>query len=107
MELHTFAIGDVHGRADLLEQLLATIRNLAAEDRFSYRVVFLGDIIDRGPDSAAAMSAVIRTLEDLPESRLILGNHDWFPIRILHELVGPHREIGLGPVDKVFPPMRP
>ncbi len=95
MGQHTFAIGDVHGRADLLELLLTAIGRLAAEGHFTYRVVFLGDIIDRGPNSAAAMAAVVRTLEALPGSRLILGNHDWFPIRILDELAGAQREMAL------------
>jgi serine/threonine protein phosphatase 1 len=95
MGQHTFAIGDVHGRADLLELLLTAIGRLATNGQFTHRIVFLGDIIDRGPDSAAAMAAVVRTLKELPESRLILGNHDWFPIRILDELAGEQREMAL------------
>ncbi|SDN71141.1 hypothetical protein SAMN05216328_13424 [Ensifer sp. YR511] len=38
-----FAVGDVHGRADLLETMLTVIAYLAARQRASYRVVFLGD----------------------------------------------------------------
>ncbi len=45
--------------------------------------MFLGDIIDRGPDSKRSMDLVIETLAEVPGSRLILGNHDWLLLRIL------------------------
>ena len=68
------AIGDIHGRADLLGALLAHIR---AEDRGN-RAVFLGDLIDRGPDSPAVLDMVAGHLRENSGSHLILGNHDWF-----------------------------
>lgn len=40
------------------------------------RVFFLGDIVDRGPDSREAMEIVCDTLKRWPESRLLLGNHE-------------------------------
>lgn len=84
-DIHTFAIGDVHGRPDLLRALLDGIALRAVRLEFSYRVVFLGDIVDRGPDSRQAMDLVRRTMRDIPGSRLILGNHDSFILRILDE----------------------
>uniref|UniRef100_A0A7C1T8D7 Calcineurin-like phosphoesterase domain-containing protein n=1 Tax=Agrobacterium albertimagni TaxID=147266 RepID=A0A7C1T8D7_9HYPH len=57
--MHMFAIGDVYGCADLLEALLAEIKGKAEQEGFDYRLVFLGDIIDRGPDSRQAMELVI------------------------------------------------
>lgn len=83
--VHTFAIGDVHGRADLLRALLDGISRQAACLGIVYRIVFLGDIVDRGPDSRQAMNLVAETLKLLPASRLILGNHDSFILRILDE----------------------
>jgi len=83
--IHTFAIGDVHGRADLLRGLLEGIALRATRRGLAYRIVFLGDIIDRGPDSRQAMNLVSRTLKAIPSSRLILGNHDSFILRILDE----------------------
>ncbi|NOV20304.1 hypothetical protein E5S70_30335 [Ensifer adhaerens] len=69
--VHTSAIGDVHGRADLLERLLEhTYVNLPRP-----RVVFLGDIIDRGPDSRQCMNLVEQELSRQPASVLIQGNH--------------------------------
>ncbi|TCP80412.1 serine/threonine protein phosphatase 1 [Rhizobium sp. PP-CC-2G-626] len=85
---HTFALGDIHGRADLLGQVLRLIDARAEERELDPRIVFLGDVIDRGPDSREAMDMVADSLVSNQASRLILGNHDWFPIRILEELQG-------------------
>jgi serine/threonine protein phosphatase 1 len=85
--LHTFAIGDVHGRADLLECVLSGIAAKAREEALAYRIVFLGDIMDRGPQSRQALDLVIRTLRDIPGSKLIRGNHDALPLMILDETV--------------------
>jgi serine/threonine protein phosphatase 1 len=83
--IHTFAIGDIHGRADLLRSLLDGISERAAQTRYTYRIVFLGDIIDRGPDSREAMNLVAATITRIPGSLLVLGNHDSFILRILDE----------------------
>lgn len=83
--LHTFAIGDVHGRADLLGEMLTGIAGKARQEGISHRIVFLGDIMDRGPESRAAMDLVIRTLREVPGSKLIRGNHDAIPLRLLGE----------------------
>ncbi|MCP9630743.1 metallophosphoesterase [Rhodopseudomonas palustris] len=71
------AIGDVHGRSDLLETLIKFIDEHSTETRRRPRVYFLGDIVDRGPDSRGAMDIVCETLKRWPESRLLLGNHDF------------------------------
>ncbi|WP_165422097.1 metallophosphoesterase [Rhizobium ruizarguesonis] len=46
-------------------------------------VFFLGDIIDRGPQSFEAMELVIQTLDELPGSKLLRGNHEDFVLRFL------------------------
>jgi Calcineurin-like phosphoesterase len=52
----TYVIGDIHGRLDLLTTLLAQIEHhRAGRDR---TIVFLGDYIDRGPDSASVVATV-------------------------------------------------
>lgn len=76
--MKTYAIGDVHGRADLLEATLKFIEQENGSAPENYRVVFLGDIIDRGPDSRPAMDLVVRELHRRPSSRMILGNHEEF-----------------------------
>ena len=77
----TYAIGDVHGRRDLLTELLAAI-HADAGDRDA-RIIFLGDIIDRGPESRQCLDLVTGTLETYPGSRLILGNHEEFLLTFL------------------------
>ncbi len=79
----TYAIGDVHGRADLLHALLAAIRRDAAQIGRPYRVIFLGDVIDRGSNSKLSLDLVIRTLREVPHSRFILGNHEEFMLQYL------------------------
>lgn len=72
-----YAIGDIHGRHDLLVDLLGQIED---DDRSrgaaKSTIVFLGDLIDRGP----ASKAVIETALDLAASeidvRFIAGNHE-------------------------------
>jgi serine/threonine protein phosphatase 1 len=49
-------IGDVHGRLDLLEGLLAKIA--LQPDHDLARLVFVGDLMDRGPDSAGVLARV-------------------------------------------------
>ena len=66
----TFAIGDVHGCDVALETLL-TVLDLHVDDA----VVQLGDLCDRGPDTARVIDLLIGLGEDL-DLRVILGNHD-------------------------------
>ena len=51
-----FAIGDVHGCADELRALLGAIGELAKQSSGRRRLVYLGDLINRGPDSVARSS---------------------------------------------------
>jgi serine/threonine protein phosphatase 1 len=75
--VEVFAFGDVHGRSDLLAALLDVA---AAEPRRAERrlVVFLGDLVDRGPDSlgairlARAAGARLQSAETLG----LMGNHE-------------------------------
>lgn len=82
-----WAIGDVHGRLDLLKPLVEAITADAAGTPANRKVViFLGDYIDRGPDSRG----VIRFLIDLPkdagiEWRFLKGNHEEAMLRFLDD----------------------
>lgn len=68
------AIGDVHGMAHTLELLVC---NLEARFHPSNSIfVFLGDLIDRGPDSRSAVDLVLRVLARYPDSVFVMGNHD-------------------------------
>ncbi len=72
-----FAIGDIHGRADLLEALLDAARR---EPRVAAhrRIVFLGDLIDRGPESLRSLSLASRAAElsGSDDAISLMGNHE-------------------------------
>jgi serine/threonine protein phosphatase 1 len=71
----TYAIGDIHGCAVLLDALLERIA--AHAGRRAHRLVFLGDYIDRGPDSAAVLRTVSRLNWAEPERvACLMGNHE-------------------------------
>ena len=72
-----YAIGDVHGRSDLLARLIEFIDDHSTRSGRKPRVFFLGDIVDKGPDSRGAMDIVCETLRRWPKSQLLLGNHDF------------------------------
>jgi serine/threonine protein phosphatase 1 len=76
-DLEIFAIGDIHGRPDLLDALLD---EAAREPRRApaRAIVFLGDLIDRGPDSLGAIDLAIGSAERIGAEEAIglMGNHE-------------------------------
>lgn len=71
-----YAIGDIHGRLDLLDQLWTQILADAAPGPPGVMVVFLGDYVDRGPDSKGVIDFLLNArLNGLPPLCL-RGNHD-------------------------------
>jgi len=71
----TFAIGDIHGCREMLERLLERCFRFASGR--PARLVFLGDYIDRGPDSRGAVQTLIDLQLHLPGQVVCLrGNHE-------------------------------
>ena len=83
-DARAYAIGDIHGRLDLLDRLLETIGADAAgrPPRRTF-LVFLGDLIDRGPDSRGVVERLMA--RPLPEMRkvFLMGNHEEAMVRTL------------------------
>ena len=82
--VRVYAIGDIHGRDDLLEELLEKIeRELVVRPVRRPIVVFLGDLIDRGPSSREVVER-LRTLH-LASAQLIFlaGNHEEALLRVI------------------------
>ncbi len=69
-----YAIGDVHGRLELLERLLEELKPDLDRDR----LVFMGDYIDRGPQPKGVVDYVIRLKNLAPPEQVIClkGNHE-------------------------------
>ena len=71
-----YAVGDVHGRLDLLLDLVRQIEvDNDARGEAGTTIVFLGDLIDRGPDSAGVIDAVL-DLSRRRSVRVLCGNHE-------------------------------
>lgn len=71
-----YVIGDIHGRRDLFEALVEAIEaDDAAQGQARTIVVLLGDLVDRGPDSAGVI-ALARDWATRRKVRLIAGNHE-------------------------------
>lgn len=79
-----YAVGDIHGRLDLLDDMLARIgADIAARPAATNHVVFLGDLIDRGPQSAEVVER-LRGWQPADASAVFLcGNHEEVLLRVL------------------------
>lgn len=68
-----YAIGDIHGRTGELDHALSLIE---ADGGAGARVVFLGDYVDRGPDSRGVLDRLIAGREAGRDWIFLKGNHD-------------------------------
>jgi len=79
-----YAVGDVHGRLDLLEELLAKIHaDLQHHPSRKTLLVFVGDLIDRGPKSAQVIERLRTYKRQWIRPFFLLGNHEEVLLRIL------------------------
>jgi serine/threonine protein phosphatase 1 len=75
-EVRVYAIGDIHGRIDLLETLIDRIQaDVIRRPHASMRIIILGDFIDRGPGSAKIVDLLIH-LKTEPHVIVLRGNHE-------------------------------
>jgi serine/threonine protein phosphatase 1 len=81
-----YAVGDIHGRRDLFEALVAAIDDDdAASIEADTTVILLGDLVDRGPDSAGVI-ALAREWQARRRVRILGGNHEEMFLRGFDEL---------------------
>jgi serine/threonine protein phosphatase 1 len=91
-ELRIYAVGDIHGRLDLLGDLIHRISDDAsARPGASTRIIILGDFIDRGPASAKIIELFTR-LKTEPHVIILRGNHE---TTMLDALGGDHSAMDL------------
>ncbi len=81
--MSTYAIGDIHGNLVALEDLLEQVLpELKPEDA----VVFLGDFIDRGPDSRGCVERIVRLKAEADFTVIgLLGNHEQWMLQTLDD----------------------
>jgi len=95
-----YAVGDIHGQLDKLETLLATLP-LRENDRF----VFLGDYIDRGPDSCGVVERLL-ALEREHSCVFLMGNHESMFLDFLgwrgHQYFGRDAFLGNGGIETLL-----
>lgn len=75
----TYAIADLHGRFDLLKTALESIASHAAD--VEYRVVTLGDYVDRGPESRQVVEHLMKSQAAGQSLICLKGNHEF----MMHE----------------------
>jgi serine/threonine protein phosphatase 1 len=79
-----YAIGDVHGRLDLLRDLLAQIeQDNAARPAAKTYLVLLGDLVDRGPDSNGVIEHLLNYSGPFDRQIYLKGNHEEFLLNVL------------------------
>ncbi len=85
--MRVYAIGDVHGRNDLLKALLAKIEaDNAARPASNAQLIFLGDLMDRGPDSAGVIETAMAARSGPFAVRFLMGNHEEVFIKMCREV---------------------
>lgn len=111
-----YAVGDIHGRSDLLAELLTELERRAAGDARPAGppiVVFLGDYVDRGPDSAGVIEILLQNRPAGFERRFLRGNHEQAMQAFLEDPVAHKVWLLLGGAETLIsygvqpPPLRP
>ncbi|MEO3998188.1 metallophosphoesterase [Mesorhizobium sp. CAU 1732] len=75
--MRLYAIGDVHGRFDCLSRMHGMIADEIARDRpADWRIIHLGDYVDRGPQSREVLDVLMEATARDPRIIALLGNHD-------------------------------
>lgn len=75
-----YAIGDLHGRSEEVERLLELVEADGGPDA---PVVFLGDLVDRGPDARGVIERLVDGIAAGRNWTVLLGNHDRMFLRFL------------------------
>jgi len=91
-----YVIGDMHGRADLLDALLSRIdADVAAKPCEAHAVMGIGDYVDRGPDSREVIERLVACVR-AHRTILLKGNHEAYLLEFLHNpsVLGDWRQYG-------------
>ena len=82
--VRVYCIGDIHGRLDLLTAVHEKIKAHKAESTDKIYVVYLGDYVDRGPQSMQVVDYLINSPLDNVQNIYLLGNHEQTLLQFLY-----------------------
>lgn len=82
-----YAIGDIHGQNEMLVQALERIHRDGGPDA---EIVFLGDFVDRGPNSAAVLQTLVDGIKAGRKWHALRGNHDILFLNYLNHATMTH-----------------
>lgn len=71
-----FCVGDIHGCYQETDTLIDYLVNALSLSKEKDIVIFLGDYIDRGPNSFKVIKSLLRFRSSFPQSRFLKGNHE-------------------------------
>jgi serine/threonine protein phosphatase 1 len=95
-----YAIGDIHGRDDLLEQLTLLVHDDAYKRQARRNVVvYLGDYVDRGHGSRAVIDQLLRAPLPSFEAVHLKGNHEDFMLRFLEDIAAAPAWLSFGGME--------
>lgn len=81
-----YAVGDIHGRSDLLKVMIAALRGDAARLDRKPLIILMGDYIDRGTDSRGVIDEILAlNAEPWCDVECLMGNHEYALLRFLHQ----------------------
>lgn len=72
LEERTLIIGDIHGCLESLKRLMDRVKWQPDQDR----LIFLGDYIDRGPDSKGVIDFLLQLMRESENVQCLMGNHE-------------------------------
>jgi len=76
-DMRLYAIGDVHGRDDLLAAMHERVRaDLTARPVAAHRLIHMGDYVDRGPQTAEVLDRLSRLVTEDSSVLCLMGNHE-------------------------------
>jgi len=102
-------VGDVHGRADTLEELLGLLgytRPNPSSDPYlwlappGFQLVSVGDLVDRGFESLRVLRIFMRMVDE-GQAQVVMGNHEVRYLHLVRYLLGEEPELGPLPLSRI------
>ena len=97
-----YAVGDLHGCLDLLKEIEREIVKDSGAQPGNKLIVYLGDVIDRGPDTAGVIAHLNGAAPDGFQRVVLMGNHEAMMLQFLEAPQKHHRWLGYGGAETLM-----